>query len=201
MAKPIDCTQIESHRRRARGVRAVKNAAHKKLQHLGMGAAAFAVLTSVSGCVYISPQATTVSFAPADGVQMDLGDLQLRNVLVVAENADSEGRVLGTVINNGDSTQTVTLDAKGSSAKVEVPANKEVVLEKSKPVLLEKAGANPGLMVDTTFSGDGQNQTVSVPVLDHTYPRYASFVPGGAPTTPANPSNTKAPEGKHEGGH
>ena len=182
----------------------MKKAAHKKLQQLGLGAAALAVLTGVSGCAYISPQATKDSFAPADGVQMDLGDVKLRNVLVVAEDAASEGRVLGTVINNGDKAQTVTLDADGAKATVEVPANQEVVLEKSKPVLLDRAGAEPGLMVDTTFTADGNDSTVSVPVLDHTYPRYASFVPGGAPTTPANPSNTKAPEGhaEHaEGGH
>ena len=68
-------------------------------------------------------------------------------------------------------------------------------------MLLDKAGADPGLMVDTSFTADGQDSNASVPVLDHTYPRYASFVPGGAPTTPANPSNTKAPEGHSEGGH
>ena len=179
----------------------MKNAAHKKLQQLGLGAAALAVLTGVSGCAYISPQATTDTFAPADGVQLDLGDVQLRNVLVVAEDADSEGRVLGTVINNGDKAQTLTLDADGSKATIDVPANNEVVLEKSKPVLLDHAGAKPGLMVDTTFTADGKDGTVSVPVLDHTYPRYASFVPGGAPTTPANPSNTRAPESHGEGGH
>ena len=179
----------------------MKNAAHKKLQQLVLGAAALAVLTGVSGCAYISPQATADTYAPADGVQMDLGDVQLRNVLVVAEDADSQGRVLGTVINNGDTAQTVTMDADGATATIEVPANQEVVLEKSKPVMLDKAGADPGLMVDTSFTADGQDSNASVPVLDHTYPRYASFVPGGAPTTPANPSNTKAPEGHSEGGH
>ena len=82
----------------------MKNAAHKKLQHLGMGAAALAVLTGVSGCAYISPQATMDSYAPTDGIQMDLGDVQLRNILVVAEDENSEGRVLGTLINTGDQT-------------------------------------------------------------------------------------------------
>ena len=40
--------------------------------------------------------------------------------------------------------------------------------------------------------------------LDHTFERYAEFVPGGAPTTPANPSNTPVPHGEmvgEEGGH
>ncbi|MDO4919258.1 hypothetical protein [Kocuria sp.] len=176
----------------------MKNAAHKKLQHLGTGVAALAVLTTVSGCAYISPQATLDSFAPADGVQMDLGDMQLRNILVVGESADSEGRVLGTVINNGNDEQSLTLDAGGATATIQVPANGEVILEKSKPVILDRAGANPGLMVTTKFTGDGKDNTVSVPVLDHTYARYASFVPGGAPTTPANPSNTPKAE-EHEG--
>ncbi|GEC99955.1 hypothetical protein KVA01_21100 [Kocuria varians] len=178
----------------------MKNAAHKKLQQLGLGAAALAVLTGVSGCAYISPQATTDSFAPADGIQMDLGDLQLRNVLVVAKDADSEGRVLGTVINNDDSDQTLTMDADGSTVKIDVPANKEVVLEKSEPVLLQRAGAKPGLMVNTTFRAEDKDQTVSVPVLDYTFPYYASFMPGGVPSTPANPSNTPNAE-KAECGH
>ena len=40
-----------------------------------------------------------------------------------------------------------------------------------------------------------------LPVLDHTDPRYAEYIPGGAPSTPANPSNTPAPEDEEEGGH
>ena len=39
----------------------------------------------------------------------------------------------------------------------------------------------------------------SVPVMDHTYERYAEFIPGGAPTTPANPSNTPKPVEEHVG--
>ena len=178
----------------------MKNAARKKLQRIGWGAAVAAGLLTATGCGYVSPQATAEEYAPADGIEQTLGDVKVRNLLIVAESEDSEGRVLGTVINDGDQDATLTLDAEGSTARIPVAAHESVVLEKSKPVILDRAGAIPGLLVSTKLQADGQAASASVPVLDHTYPRYASFVPGGAPTTPANPSNTYHPADE-EGGH
>lgn len=63
------------------------------------------------------------------------------------------------------------------------------------------AGAEPGLMVPVTITVDGETLEHELPVLDHTFPRYAEYIPGGAPSTPANPSNTPAPEDEEEGGH
>lgn len=171
----------------------MKNAARKKLQRIGWGAAVAAGLLTATGCGYISPQATADEYAPADGIEQTLGDVKVRNLLIVAESENSKGRVLGTVINDGNQDTTLTLDAGGSTARIPVAAHQSVTLEKSKPVILDKAGAMPGLMVSTKLQADGQTSEASVPVLDHTYPRYASFVPGGAPTTPANPSNTPKP--------
>ena len=178
----------------------MKNAARKKLQHFGLGAAAAAALLTATGCGYVSPQATADEYAPSDGIQTDLGDVKVRNLMILAEDADSEGRLIGTVLNDGDQDATLTLNADGSTAEIEVPANDQVVLEDEDPVTLDQAGAMPGLMVETEFEADGQTVTQSVPVLDHTYPRYATLMPGGAPSTPANPSNTPKAE-SDEGGH
>ncbi|MCT1803442.1 hypothetical protein CKW39_09230 [Kocuria sp. WRN011] len=178
----------------------MKNAARKKLQHFGLGAAAAAALLTATGCGYVSPQATADEYAPSDGIQSDLGDVKVRNFMILAEDADSEGRIIGTVVNDGSEPATLSIDANGATAEVEVPANDSVVLEKSEPVTIDQAGAEPGLMVETELEADGQSSTNSVPVLDHTYPRYASLIPGGAPSTPANPSNTPKAESE-EGGH
>ncbi|MBD2763497.1 hypothetical protein IEE91_13330 [Kocuria sp. cx-455] len=178
----------------------MKNAARKKLQHFGLGAAAAAALLTATGCGYVSPQATADEYAPSDGIQADLGDVKVRNFMILAEDANSEGRVIGSVINEGSEPATLSIDADGATAEVQVPANDAVMLEKSDPVTIDRAGAEPGLMVETELEADGQSSTQSVPVLDHTYPRYASLMPGGAPSTPGNPSNTPKAESE-EGGH
>ncbi|GAA4695493.1 hypothetical protein GCM10025781_11560 [Kocuria gwangalliensis] len=178
----------------------MKNAARKKLQHFGLGAAAAAALLTATGCGYVSPQATADEYAPSDGIQADLGDVKVRNLMILAADADSEGRVIGSVVNEGSEPATLSIDADGATAEVEVPANDTVMLETSEPVMVDRAGAGPGLMVETELEADGQSSTQSVPVLDHTYPRYASLMPGGAPSTPANPSNTPKAESE-EGGH
>lgn len=175
-------------------------AARKKARMAGLCAAVVAASLSVTGCSYINPQATTMEYSPGDGIVDEMEDVSLNNILIVAESADDPGRVLGTVVNKTDDDVTLTLETEEASAEIEVPANSETRLEDDEnETLLEPAGAEPGLMVEATFSTDTDSLTESVPVLDHTFPRYADYIPGGAPETPANPSNTPAPEGEDSG--
>ena len=178
----------------------MKIAARQKLQRAGLSAAAVAALLSATGCSSINPVATAdVGYAPADGVVVELGELDITNLLVVAESAQSPGRLLGSLSNNGDQPVTVDLDTGSDTATIDVPAAGSVLLEEAEPVLLDPAGAEPGLMLETRISAAGETATESVPVLDHTFPRYAEFVPGGAPSTPANPSNTPKAVDEHVG--
>ncbi|MFI7493980.1 hypothetical protein ACH9D2_04550 [Kocuria sp. M4R2S49] len=182
----------------------MKIAAPKLLQRAGLSAAAAAALLSTAGCAYINPPATTMIYSPADGIVEQVGDVKLTNVLIVATAADAEGRVLGTLDNDGDEDVTLSMDVDGATAEVQIPANGTVSLEDAEPVVVDRAGADPGLMVETEFTAGGESLTEQVPVLDHTFERYAEFVPGGAPTTPANPSNTPVPLDEmvgQEGGH
>lgn len=182
----------------------MKIAAPKLLQRAGLSAAAAAALLSTAGCAYINPPATTMAYSPADGIVEQVGDVKLANMLVVATAADAEGRVLGTLVNDGDEAVTLTMDIDGATAEVQIPANGTVALEEAEPVVVDRAGADPGLMVETEFSTGGESITELLPVLDHTFERYAEFIPGGAPSTPANPSNTPVPHDEmvgEEGGH
>ncbi|MCJ8505673.1 hypothetical protein MRU69_12540 [Kocuria flava] len=182
----------------------MKTPARKSLKRAGLSAAALAALLTASGCGYINPSATTMQYSAADGIVQEVGDLKVTDLLIVATGADEQGRVLGTVVNDGDQEATLTMDVDGATAEITVPAGGSRQLAEGEPVLVERAGAEPGLMVETEFRTDGATHTDQVPVLDHTYPRYAEFVPGGAPTTPANPSNTPKPLDEmvgQEGGH
>ncbi|KAA9393465.1 hypothetical protein FCK90_11765 [Kocuria coralli] len=178
-------------------------AARKKAKMAGLCAAVFAATLSVTGCSYINPQTTTLEYSPADGIVEEMEDVSLNNVLIVAESGDQPGRLLGTVVNKTAQDVTLNVSTNEASAQVEVPANGETLLEDAdNETLLDPAGAEPGMMIETTFSTDLDSLTKSLQVLDHTFPRYAEYVPGGAPSTPANPSNTPgAAEEAHGGGH
>ncbi|MFF0904701.1 UNVERIFIED_CONTAM: hypothetical protein RF653_13570 [Kocuria sp. CPCC 205316] len=171
----------------------MKIAARQKLRRAGLSAAAAAALLTTAGCAYINPPATTMVYSAADGIVEQVGDVKLANVLIVATGAEEEGRVLGTLSNRGQEDVTLTMDVDGATAEVQIPAGGSVELDQAEPVLVDRAGADPGLMVETEFTAGGESLTERVPVLDHTFERYAEFVPGGAPTTPANPSNTPVP--------
>ncbi|HST72082.1 MULTISPECIES: hypothetical protein [Kocuria] len=171
----------------------MKIAARKKLKRAGLSAAAVAALLSATGCSAINPVATAdVGYAPADGIVLEMSTVQLTDMLIVAKDAESPGRLLGSISNISGDPVTVSVNAGGATAQVEVPAGETYLLENETPVILDPAGADPGRMVKTEFSASGESGTESVPVLDHTFERYAEFIPGGAPTTPANPSNTPA---------
>ncbi|GAA1757043.1 hypothetical protein [Kocuria aegyptia] len=174
----------------------MKTAARKSLKRAGLSAAAVAALLTATGCTYINPVATAeVGYAPADGIVVEMGDLKATNLLIVAQSADAPGRLLGSLTNNAEQEITVTVDADGATGEIVVPAGSTVQLEDAAPVILDPVGAMPGLMVEAEISAAGQSVTDSVPVLDHTFPRYAEYIPGGAPSTPANPSNVPAEPG------
>lgn len=181
-------------------------AARKRLRTIGLGAAFAAAALTTAGCAVTNTQATADHYSPADGIVEQVGDLSVNNLLVVAESADSQGRLLGTLVNESDETMSVEIAVQGADPiTVEVPAADEVrggeVRLEDDEQLVDPAGAEPGLMVPVTITADGETLEQELPVLDHTFPRYAQYIPGGAPSTPANPSNTPAPEGEEEGGH
>lgn len=176
-------------------------AARKQVRMVGLCAAVVAATVSVTGCSYVNPEATTLEYSGSDGLVEKIDDVSLNNILIVAKSEQDPGRVLGTVVNDSDQDITLELKTSETNAQIEVPADSETRLEDTdNQTLLEPAGAQPGEMVEVTFTTDGGSLTKSVPVLDHTFPRYAEYIPGGAPSTPGNPSNTPAPEGE-EGGH
>lgn len=177
-------------------------AARTRLRTIGLGAAFVAASLTATGCAVTSPQATAFEYSAADGIVDQVGAVSLNNILIVAESADDPGRLLGTLVNESDEDLTVEIEVSGAEPlSIDVPAQGEIRLEDDEnEQLVEPATADPGLMADTTFRADGETLEDELPVLDHTFPRYAQFIPGGAPSTPANPSNTPAPEAE-EGGH
>lgn len=126
-------------------------------------------------------QATTEHYDASDGISVDVGDLDLRNVLVVSEDG-RDGSLVLTVINNGDEDAELGVqvgDSGGKTHTIEVEAGATVSLGGDEdPLLLEDIDTPPGAMVPLYFQYGSEEGIVElVPVLDGRLPEYADLVP------------------------
>ncbi|YCK79384.1 hypothetical protein M1D32_15400 [Arthrobacter sp. D3-16] len=168
---------------------------------VALTAAALGVGLLTSGCGYTNSQQTSQQYQQSDGINADLGPLELRNMLIVSNGEDQPGRVIGAVYNSSSQDVTLTLNgAEGSQTEVPVKASSYTRLnDTSDEAILSTTGGIPGSLVDVKISENGTNvsNTVKVPVLDATLPEYKEYLPAGS--TPS-PSPTPSPTASELGG-
>jgi hypothetical protein len=180
----------------------VKIAPKNRVQRALVAGAAALALLGTAGCSAINEQATTFSYAASDGVVADIGPIDLRNLMIVAADAESPGRVLGTAANTSDSPVQLSLAVAGSNASVTVPANGQIRFEQDEnETTLSNPGGVPGSIVDVTVQVNSDSEVVGVPVLDGTLPEYAEFVPGGTPAETSAPTESPSPEATETASH
>ena len=133
-------------------------------------------------------QATTEHYDASDGVSANVGDLNLRNILVVSDDGET-GNLIMTVVNNG--TDDVRLgvqfgDGGGETQQIEVESGATVTfgvddvegVDAVEPVLLEGMNAEVGGLLPMYFQyGDAEGVEKQVPVLDSSLPEYADLAP------------------------
>ena len=130
----------------------------------------------------MSPIQTSVPYQPADGVAVDLGEVQVRDLVVIAGAKGEVGTLSGMVLNNGTEPVTVTFAAgttgttsttgtsttgttgttsttgtgtADSSAQADVPAGTAIRLsgvEGATPVTLPDIATAPGGIMRITVS-------------------------------------------------
>lgn len=125
--------------------------------------------------------ATLKHYNATDGVAANIGDLHVRNLLVIT-NEVGDAAVVGNVVNNGSSLEFLTIEVRGATAlSTETgayPGNTKLGIADDNPVVFYGAGVVAGEYVDVYLQyGDHEGQLVSVPVLDGTDPLYAPYVP------------------------
>lgn len=74
----------------------------------------------LSGCQVTNPMATTIDYAPADGIQLSGPSLDVRDLLVVSHGDGSPGVVSGALINTGTEPLDVTVSVGGQQLDGEV---------------------------------------------------------------------------------
>ena len=169
----------------------------RRLAAVGLATAA---LLGATGCSAINPQATTIEYAPSDGIIATVGEAEVRNLLLVSGESEAEGRYSGSVANSSEEPIEVSLTVNGTTTRVSVPGGEVLSLETSENEhVIPSTGTFPGGMAQGTIEVDGQSQDVQIPVLDGTLPEYREFVPGGADDSATE--HLYLNESEDEGGH
>jgi hypothetical protein len=126
-------------------------------------------------------QATTEHYDASDGVSVNVGDLDVRNILVVSDDGE-DGNLVLTVVNTGedDAELGVQVGEGGSEPLIiEVEAGATVSLGgDEEPLLLEGIDTQPGALLPLYFQyGTAEGIEKLVPVLDGRLPEYADLAP------------------------
>ena len=154
---------------------------------------AAAVLLSTAECTFFAPQTTLKPYDPSDGVNTQIGDVYIRNVLLLAgESGDAS--LLVNVVNETDNGVKVSFqyegkDSDGATGKIDDsvfanPGKATSIGGSEDPrIVLTGIDAKPGTLFPIFVQyGDHTGKQLLVPVLDGTLKPYDELLPTPAPT-------------------
>jgi hypothetical protein len=146
---------------------------------------AASVVLGTSACNLIAPQATTKNYDPSDGVSGRVGDMKIRNAVIIVGEDGEDGNLLASVTNGGESESLSIQFGEGAdgTATTSIPAESTVSFgsDDEDPILLEGIDVQPGSLVEVFFQyGNETGVEILVPVLDGALEEYSDFVPEAA---------------------
>ena len=161
-----------------------------------------------AGCSFWAPNTVFAVESPSDGVNGEIGDLDIRNILVVADEEGGPGNVSAVLFNSGLEPLEVSLTAVPNAASpfeatVTVPPQTGFRLgpDGDEQVLVPAVGVVPGKLLPMQVgTPDAGTIDLQVPVLRGELEQYESLVPDatatsptGTPTGAATPTTPGAP--------
>ncbi|QZY53008.1 DNA modification methylase [Leucobacter tenebrionis] len=158
-------------------------------------ALAAALALGATGCSLIAPQGTLEPYAPSDGRDVSTEHVDVRNIMLVADETGENFNVVFSAVNRSGSDQQLTINFVGegsasASAEFDVPegntrfGNPE---GEQTPVLVALPGVEVGSTVTAYFQVAGTPEVeYEIPVLDGTLAEYRDYV------LPADFSDSKA---------
>ena len=160
------------------------------------------LLLGTAGCGIFVDTATLNPYSASDGLNVDVGGLQLRNVLVITDESGDASLVF-TIVNDTTNVQYLIVELRTDTpVDLTIVANEgltKVGLADGNPAIATGTALKAGQYVDIYFQYGGQDGvTMAIPVLDGSHSLYAPyapslFVPEPVVTPSATPSPT--PEG------
>ena len=146
--------------------------------------AALGAALVLSACQTQSPIQTDASYAPADGVSVDLGVVQVRDLVVVSAGKDKPGVLSASVSNTGGDAQRLAFALpQAQPVYAESAAHSEARLSEGTQVVLPSVPVSPGDVVTLTVqSPNAPASVLTVPVLPASG-YYSTLAPTGVPST------------------
>ncbi|TFB60163.1 hypothetical protein E3T34_03975 [Cryobacterium sp. TMT1-62] len=144
------------------------------------------ILLGTSGCNLLAPQSTTAKYDASDGVSGNVGDLAIRNAMLLSDDGNIANLVV-TVVNSGDSAHSLNVQYDDGTEKftqeVNVDANSSVTFgTPDAPTVTVAADVAPGSLFPVFFQyGNETGVEVLVPVLDGSLEEYSTLLPTSAP--------------------
>jgi hypothetical protein len=155
------------------------------------------ILVGTSGCNLFAPQATTIAYDASDGVSATVGDIAIRNAILISTDG-TNANLVATLVNRGDSARRVNVqyeaDGRKVTDEVTVQRNSTVTLgtDDAPSVTLRDVSAEPGSLFPVFVQyGEETGADMLVPVLGNTLSEYSTLTP--APTQTPKPTASQAP--------
>ncbi|PFG30784.1 hypothetical protein [Paramicrobacterium agarici] len=147
---------------------------------------AAAVALGTSGCGLLASQATTIRYDASDGVSGSVGDVDVRNALIIAGEDGAVGHLVVTLINNGTSSHSVTVEfADGTSTDVMIEADEVFTFsadaerdDEYENIVIDPLTVQVGSTTEVFFQyGTETGVTLDVPVYTGELEEYSTLVP------------------------
>jgi hypothetical protein len=175
-----------------------------KLRAVATIALAASLAVGLSGCNFFSPQRTLEKYDPSDGVGANLGDVDIRNALLVTDDGERATLVVSIAnLTDADKQLRIEYPSYGPEAvdgkvsfQLGVPATSLTTTstDGGDQIILEDIDAPAGSLFSVYMqAGDAPGTELRVPVLDGTFPRYEPLLPSPSPTPTPTPTPTLTP--------
>lgn len=143
---------------------------------------ALAATALLSGCAVFSPMATEIPYNPGDGTSVSLGDVEIRDLLVIGTEEGEPATVSAFVVNNSSEEVTVSFQAEGAApASVDVPAfgAQQISPPGESGVTIDALPVRPGAIVPMAVQvGDNPPAQVGAQSVTTSTPLYTDFGSG-----------------------
>ncbi|UOQ56496.1 DNA modification methylase [Leucobacter allii] len=148
-------------------------------------ALAAALALGATGCSLIAPQGTLEPYAPSDGIDVSVGGVHVRNIMLIADETGENFNVVFGAVNSTGAPQDVTISFTGegssrAAAEFTVPTGNTLFgnpAGEEAPVLVTIPDLKPGATVSAYFQTAGASELQrEVPVLDGTLADYRDYV-------------------------
>jgi hypothetical protein len=165
---------------------------------------AASLLLSTTACTFLAPQSTLKKYDPSDGVGTAIGQLKVRNALLLTKDGQ-EASFLVNLINDGQTTVNVLVQYNGTmpdgatgkvDTRVQLDPGEVRTFGSSdtRQLIFNGIGTKPGSLFPVFIQyGSQTGQQLLVPVLDGSLNEDSTLMPSPSPTATPTVAPTGVP--------